>query len=200
MEYVTRKLRKLSAINKHVKPEKLSPPALLQRSDPLQKIDSSSTGLGQCSRKKIELVTANERIMACFHEHHQTCHKGYYGRYRCRFCRKSGICYGTKCVILRLLEELEQEIIDEDDITETMLEDPEYETNTKSEESNNQISKYSYTINQIVHKEHVTYHLRDPLFEKVREDIIVWELDRPTPDFKHVSGLENQSSQDKLIE
>ena len=111
--------------------------------------------------------------MACFHEHHQTCHKGYYGRYRCRFCRKSGICYGTKCVILRLLEELEQEIIDEDDITETMLEDPEYETNTKSEESNNQISKYSYTINQIVPKEHVTYHLRDPLFEKFQEDIIV---------------------------
>ena len=32
---VTRKLQKLSAINKHVKPEKLSPSVLLQRSDPL---------------------------------------------------------------------------------------------------------------------------------------------------------------------
>ena len=116
------------------------------------------------------------------------------------FCRKSGICYGTKCVILCLLEELEQEIIDEDDITETMLEDPEYVTNSESKESKNQISKYSYTINQIVPKEHVTYRLRDTLFEKLQEDIIVWELDRPTPDFKYVSGLENQSSLDELIE
>ena len=41
-----RKLRKLSAINKHVNPEKVSTPALLQRSDPLQQIESSSTGLG----------------------------------------------------------------------------------------------------------------------------------------------------------
>ena len=102
--------------------------------------------------------------MACFHKHHQTCYKGYYGRYRCRFCRKSGISFITKCIILCHLEELEQEIIDEDDITETMLEDPEYETNSESEESNNQISKYSYTVNQIVPKVHVTYHLRDPLF------------------------------------
>ena len=81
-----------------------------------------------------------------------------------------------------------------------MLEDPEYVTNSESEESKNQISKYSYTVNQIVPKEHVTYHLRDPLFEKVQEDIIVWELDRPTPELKNVSGLENQSSLDELIE
>ena len=31
-----------------------------------------------------------------------------------------------------------------------MLEDPEYEINYESEEFNDQISKYSYTVNQIV--------------------------------------------------
>ena len=35
---LTRKLQKLPAINKYIKAEKLSPPALLQRSDPLQQI------------------------------------------------------------------------------------------------------------------------------------------------------------------
>ena len=39
--------------------EKLSLPVLLQRSDSLQQIESSLIGLGEFSKKNIELVTAN---------------------------------------------------------------------------------------------------------------------------------------------
>ena len=58
---MTRKLRKLSAVNKYVTPEKLSPSALLQRSNPLQQIELFPDGIGKSNLKKLrKLQLMNE--------------------------------------------------------------------------------------------------------------------------------------------
>ena len=81
--------------------------------------------------------------MAYFHEHHKTCHKGYYGKYRCRLAKKSGLRNGTNCVPLRLLDNVDEENIDEDYITETMLEESEYETNQEIDDTD-RFDLYTY--------------------------------------------------------
>ena len=94
----------------------------------------------------------------------------------CRFYRKSGIYKGTKCVIICLLKELDKNIINKDDITETIIEDPEYETNSESEESKNQTTKYSFTVNQIIPRDNLTYYLRGPLLEKFMKLLLFGNL------------------------
>ena len=56
--------------------------------------------------------------MVYFHEHHRTCHKGYYGRIRCRLIYKSGLRNRKNCIRLQLLSEIDHEFIDEDSVTE----------------------------------------------------------------------------------
>ena len=63
---LTRKLQKLPAINKYIKAEKLSPPALLQRSDPLQQIELIPAGSRECNLETIKQITANEQAMIFF--------------------------------------------------------------------------------------------------------------------------------------
>ena len=128
---LTRKLRKLPAINKYVKAEKLSPPALLQRSDPLHQIELFPIGSRECNLETIKQITANERAMVCFHEHHRTYYIEYYGRFRCRLTYKSGLQNGTNCLRLQLLSAIDHECIDEDSITEMTIveEEDEFEYN-----------------------------------------------------------------------
>ena len=66
-------------------------------------------------------ITANEWAMVCFYEHYRTCHKGYYGRFRCRLTYKSGLKNGITCVILQLLSTIDNEDIGEDSLTKMTI-------------------------------------------------------------------------------
>ena len=187
---LTRKLRKLPAINKYVKAEKLSPPALLQRSDPLQQIELIPAGSRECNLETIKQITANERAMVCFHEHHRTCHKGYYGRIRCRLTYKSGLRNGTNCVILQLLSTIDNEDIGEDSVTQMTIveEEDEFEYDDLFEcqskiydlsnfnesiiEKKNKENKYAYIVKEISYKNQVKYELKDPLTKKKNSSIV----------------------------
>ena len=50
--------------------------------------------------------------------------------------------------------------------------------------------KYHYAIRSVPANPEPTYQLRNPM-ERKEKDIIVWELDRPTPDLKGIAGFED---------
>ena len=131
MNVLTRKLRKLPTINKYIKADKLISPALLQRLDPLHQIELFPIGSREFNLETIKQITANERAMVYFHEHHKTCHKGYYRRFRYRLIYKSGLWNGKNCVRLQLLSAIDHECIDEDSVTEITIveEEDEFEYN-----------------------------------------------------------------------
>ena len=86
-------------------------PPLLQRQKPLIGIETSLHSK-ECKLEKSKKVTANERAKYHFHEHHQTCRKGFNGKCGCCFCKKSGRCNGTHCVSLeRIYAESENAIV-----------------------------------------------------------------------------------------
>ena len=145
--------------------------------------------------------------MACFHEHCRTCHKGYYGRFRCRLCKKSGLRHGTNCVTLQLLSTI-KEMIDEDENDSDF--DDVFQCRSVLYDMNNineslhaeeeKKDKYAYNVKEIEYIKNPIYELRNPLFEKTKNKIVVWELDRPIPDMNEVTSLEDDVSFDELIE
>ena len=60
--------------------------------------------------------------------------------------------------------------------------------------------KYAYNVKEIEYIKNPIYELRNPLFEEIKNKIVVWELDRPIPDMNEVTSLEDDVSFDKLIE
>ncbi len=108
---IHRILKKATGI-KSLRPYHLDPysgPALLQQDRPLAIIQEGTTDTPLTSLKRIREVTANERGQNVFHEHHQTCRKGFNSRIRCCPAKKSGTCKGTHCVYLEHLEEEEKD-------------------------------------------------------------------------------------------
>jgi hypothetical protein len=137
----------------------ISGPPLFQRNNILQTIQEGSGQEKETSLSKLSQLTAHERVLAVYHEHHRTCRKGYMGRCGCRLAKPSGLCNGTHCVLLE-----PQKPPDE---TEEM---PKKKT-TKE--------KYPYKIvDPVVLMDQAHYCLRNPLQRRDR-DIIYWELDRP---------------------
>ncbi|KAL3931624.1 MAG: hypothetical protein SGBAC_011222 [Bacillariaceae sp.] len=213
---VTRQLRKASNINE-TKAEPLSPPALLQRVRPLQQIEAATGRLDECSIVDIAQLTANERASSCFHEHHRTCKKGFNGRHRCRLAKKSGVCNGTYCVILEPVKYQEESVINnhqnqsEDSENEDPMDDmiqsaesernyiaPVHEPTAKERTKFDSKDLCPYKIKHITwdpNPRHQTLH--NPIHHS-REQIIVWELDRPVPDVSTINGLSHIRSIDGL--
>ena len=128
--------------------------------------------------------------MVCFHEHHTTCHKGYYGRFRCRLTYKSGLRNGTNCVILQLLSTIDNEDIGEDSVTQmTIVEEEDefeyddlfecqskiYDLNNFNEskiEKKNQKNKYAYILKEILYKNQMKYELKGTLTQKKKTRVL----------------------------
>ena len=60
--------------------------------------------------------------------------------------------------------------------------------------------KYAYNLKEIEYIKIPIYELRNPLFKKTKNKVVVWELDRPIPDMNEVISLEDDISFDELIE
>jgi hypothetical protein len=145
----------------------ISGPPLFQRENPLETIqESGGEEIKKTSISKLSQITANERALAVYHEHHRTCRKGYMGRCGCRLAKPSGICNGTHCVLLEAEKQPIGPVEQAQDSEERM------KKKTMKE-------KYAYkVIDPIVLVDHSQYCLRNPLQRRDR-DIIYWELDRP---------------------
>jgi hypothetical protein len=145
----------------------ISGPPLFQHENPLETIqESSGEEIKKTSISKLLQITANERALAVYHEHHRTCQKGYMGRCGCRLAKPSGICDGTHCVLLEAEKQPIGPVEQSQDSEERM------KKKTMKE-------KYAYkVIDPIVLVDHSQYCLRNPLQRRDR-DIIYWELDRP---------------------
>ena len=61
-------------------------------------------------------------------------------------------------------------------------------------------SKYTHNVKYIGYIKIPRYKLRNPLFEKTKNKVVVQELDRLIPDINKVTRLEDNVSFDKLIE
>jgi hypothetical protein len=136
----------------------ISGPPLFQRKNPLQTIqENSGQEEKETSLSKLSLLTAHERALAVYHEHHRTCRKGFMGRCGCRLAKPSGLCNGTHCVFLEPQRQSTQEVS--------------RKKTTKE--------KYPYkVVDPVVLVDQTHYCLRNPLQRQDR-DIIYWELDRP---------------------
>jgi hypothetical protein len=130
--------------------DSLTVPAILDKEDPLQRIE---TEVGtKSTHERIYEETANHGCKNHFHCHCATCRKGLNGYKGCRLCKPSGERVGTKPVQL-------------------------VPVITKNEESKDK-ETYDYEVQSVETLQHIQYETWNPV-DCTNKQIIVWELHRP---------------------
>ncbi|CAJ1937001.1 unnamed protein product, partial [Cylindrotheca closterium] len=183
---LTRKLKESTAL-RHMAKSRITP-ALLQLTNPISILQAHGVDRRLSTMKKLENITADQRAQTLYHVHHRTCKKGFHGRKRCRFAKKSGVCNGTHCVLLEPITkkaserrgEVASSAIQEQDGVGPNHDDVMVSSENLKEQQQTD-KKKDYKIGKLEPIVQPTYCLKSPLDSSIRKPIIVWELDRPVP-------------------